>query len=39
LEKNLKLLVIGGHETIGSGIVKLRFLKPQIAQQSQIKGG
>jgi CRISPR-associated protein Cmr4 len=39
LKKNLKLLVIGGHETIGSGIVKLNFLKPQIAQQSQIKGG
>jgi CRISPR-associated protein Cmr4 len=39
LEKNLKLLVIGGHETVGSGIVKLRFLKPQVAQPSQIKGG
>ena len=39
LEKNLKLLVIGGHETIGSGIVKLKFLKPQVAQPSQIKGG
>jgi len=39
LENNLKLLVIGGHETIGSGIVKLKFLKPQTAQQLQTKGG